>query len=121
MVRVVTTGDMVDPLVDLVAIHRRREKLRLPAAAETPPPINRSPEKKTDTRYRPMRRLYVENVPASASEKAVMEFLNNIFLSLGANYVLGSLRCISCNIQEEKGQALVEFLTPEDASAARCL
>ncbi|KAK2643722.1 hypothetical protein Ddye_018917 [Dipteronia dyeriana] len=67
---------------------------------------------------RPMRRLYVENVPASASEKAVMEFLNNILLSSGANYVTGSLPCISCNIQEEKGQALVEFLTPEDASAA---
>ncbi|KAI9193823.1 hypothetical protein LWI28_000470 [Acer negundo] len=67
---------------------------------------------------RHMRRLYVENVPASASEKAVMEFLNNILLSSGANYVDGSLPCISCNIQEEKGQALVEFLTPEDASAA---
>ncbi|KAK3188633.1 hypothetical protein Dsin_028194 [Dipteronia sinensis] len=64
----------------------------------------------------PMRRLYVENVPASASEKAVMEFLNTILLSSGANYVHGSLTCISCN--EEKGQALVEFLTPEDASAA---
>ncbi|KAK3190385.1 hypothetical protein Dsin_029946 [Dipteronia sinensis] len=67
---------------------------------------------------RPMRRLYVENVPASASEKAVMEFLNNILRSSGANYVNGSVPCISCNIQEEKGQALVEFLTPEDASAA---
>ncbi|TXG72387.1 hypothetical protein EZV62_000966 [Acer yangbiense] len=67
---------------------------------------------------RPMRRLYVENVPASASEKAVMEFLNSILLSSGANYVNRSLPCISCNIQEEKGQALVEFLTPEDASAA---
>ncbi|KAL5848797.1 hypothetical protein ACOSQ3_006860 [Xanthoceras sorbifolium] len=67
---------------------------------------------------RPMRRLYVENVPASASEKAVMEFLNNILLSSAANYVHGSLPCISCTIQKEKGQALVEFLTPEDASAA---
>ncbi|RVW77284.1 hypothetical protein CK203_050146 [Vitis vinifera] len=52
---------------------------------------------------RPMRRLYVENLPVSSSEKALMECLNNFC-------------CL--RIHKEKGQALVEFLTPEDASAA---
>ncbi|KAJ9154128.1 hypothetical protein P3X46_027496 [Hevea brasiliensis] len=67
---------------------------------------------------RPMRRLYVENVPASASEKAVMECLNNFLISSCVNHIRGSQPCISCIINKEKGQALVEFLTPEDASAA---
>ncbi|KAJ4834130.1 hypothetical protein Tsubulata_012619 [Turnera subulata] len=67
---------------------------------------------------RPMRRLYVENIPASASEKAVMEWLNNFLISSGVNRIPGSLPCISCIIHKEKSQALVEFLTPEDASAA---
>lgn len=67
---------------------------------------------------RPMRRLCVENVPVSASEKALMEFLNNFLLSSGVQHVHGSLPCIGCVIQREKGQAFVEFLTAEDASAA---
>ncbi|KAI9197975.1 hypothetical protein LWI28_007820 [Acer negundo] len=56
---------------------------------------------------RPMRRLYVENVPASASEKAVMEFLNNIFLSsdpgrerpstCGISYTRGCFSALSCD------------------------
>lgn len=70
---------------------------------------------------RPMRRLYVENVPASASDKALMEFLNNFLLSAGFNHVLGAQPCISCNIHKEKGHAIVEFLTPEDTSAALSL
>ncbi|KAI3442116.1 uncharacterized protein J3R85_001714 [Psidium guajava] len=67
---------------------------------------------------RPMRRLYVENIPASASEKAIMACLNNYLLSSGVTHILGTEPCISCIIHKEKGQALVEFLTPEDASAA---
>lgn len=69
---------------------------------------------------RPMRRLCVENLPLSASEKALMEFLNNFLLSSGVQHVHGSLPCIGCVIQREKGQAFVEFLTAEDASAALC-
>lgn len=45
---------------------------------------------------RPMRRLYVENLPDSASEKAVMECLNNFLIASGANHIRGSLPCISC-------------------------
>ncbi|XWS53774.1 hypothetical protein CRYUN_Cryun10bG0029200 [Craigia yunnanensis] len=67
---------------------------------------------------RPMRRLYVENVPASASEKAIMESFNNFFLSYGVNHIRGTQPCISGIIHKGKNQALVEFLTPEDASAA---
>ncbi|KAE8725932.1 hypothetical protein F3Y22_tig00008013pilonHSYRG00247 [Hibiscus syriacus] len=67
---------------------------------------------------RPMRRLYVENVPASASEKAMMESFNNFLLSSGINHISRTKPCISCIIHKGKGRALVEFLTLEDASAA---
>lgn len=67
---------------------------------------------------RPKRRLYVENLPSSASEEAVMEWLNSYLLSSGVNHIQGTNPCISCIVHKEKGQALMEFLTPEDASAA---
>ncbi|GMH29178.1 hypothetical protein Nepgr_031021 [Nepenthes gracilis] len=67
---------------------------------------------------RPMRRLYVDNVPGSASEKDIMECFNYFLLSSGVNHIQGTQPCISCMIHKDKGQALVEFLTPEDASAA---
>lgn len=67
---------------------------------------------------RPLRRLYVENLSDSASEKALMECVNNFLLSSGVNHIQGTHPCISCIIHKEKGQALLEFLTPEDASAA---
>lgn len=67
---------------------------------------------------RPMRRLYIDNIPGSATEKDIMECFNSFLLSSGSNYIRGTRPCISCMIHKEKGQALVEFLTPEDASAA---
>ncbi|KAK1286276.1 hypothetical protein QJS10_CPB20g00885 [Acorus calamus] len=67
---------------------------------------------------RPMRRLYVENIPASASDKAVLECFNEFFMSSGANHIQGANPCISCIVNKEKNQALVEFLTPEDATTA---
>ncbi|URD81604.1 RRM [Musa troglodytarum] len=67
---------------------------------------------------RRMRRLYVENLPASASEKTVVDFLNNLLVSSGVNHIKGASPCISCILNKEKSQALVEFLTPQDATAA---
>lgn len=67
---------------------------------------------------RPMRRLYVENLPNSASEKDVLDLINNFLMSSGVNRIQGTQPCISCIIHKEKCQALLEFLTPEDASAA---
>ncbi|XP_043691826.1 splicing factor U2af large subunit A [Telopea speciosissima] len=67
---------------------------------------------------RPMRRLYLENVPASASEKDLMECLNGFLLPMGVNHIQVMNPCISCIINKEKGQAVVEFLTPEDATSA---
>ncbi|KAK1426407.1 hypothetical protein QVD17_15078 [Tagetes erecta] len=67
---------------------------------------------------RPKRRVYVENLPASASEAAVMQWLSGYLRPFGLNHVQGTSPCISCIVNKEKGQALVEFLTPEDASAA---
>ncbi|XP_019094050.1 PREDICTED: NK-tumor recognition protein [Camelina sativa] len=70
---------------------------------------------------RRMRRLYAENVPDSASEKSLIEYFNSYMLYSGSNHIKGSEPCISCIINKEKSQALVEFLTPQDASAALSL
>ncbi|XP_024984561.1 splicing factor U2af large subunit B [Cynara cardunculus var. scolymus] len=70
---------------------------------------------------RPKRRIYVENLPSSASEAAVMEWLGGYLRPSGVNHVQGTSPCISCIVNKEKGQALVEFLTPEDASTALSL
>ncbi|KAL1206170.1 Splicing factor U2af large subunit A [Cardamine amara subsp. amara] len=70
---------------------------------------------------RRMRRLYAENVPNSASEKSLIECFNVYMRSSGFSHIKGSEPCISCIINKEKSQALVEFLTPQDASAALSL
>lgn len=48
---------------------------------------------------RPMRRLYVENLPASASEKDLIECINKLLLSSGVNYIQGTQPCISCIVR----------------------
>ncbi|GJT31490.1 splicing factor U2af large subunit B [Tanacetum coccineum] len=53
---------------------------------------------------RPKRRIYVENLPSSASDADVMNGFSGYLLAFLVN--------------KEKGQAVVEFLTPEDASTA---
>ncbi|KAM0065054.1 putative RNA recognition motif domain, nucleotide-binding alpha-beta plait domain superfamily [Helianthus debilis subsp. tardiflorus] len=67
---------------------------------------------------RPKRRIYVENLPPSASEAAVMQWLTGYLRPFGLTHVQSTSPCISCIVNKEKGQALVEFLTPEDASNA---
>nr|XP_043609458.1 uncharacterized protein LOC122581313 [Erigeron canadensis] len=67
---------------------------------------------------RPKRRIYVENLPSSASEEAVMKWLSGYLRPYGVNQAQGTGPCISCIMNKDKGQALVEFLTPEDASTA---
>jgi len=47
---------------------------------------------------RPMRRVYLENLPASASEKVVMDCFNNLLLSSGANHIQQTRPCISCTV-----------------------
>ncbi|PIA45487.1 hypothetical protein AQUCO_01700781v1 [Aquilegia coerulea] len=66
---------------------------------------------------RSLRTLYVENLPDPVSDKSIMECLNNYLLSLG-DYIQGTQPCISCHMNKAKDQALVEFLTPEDATKA---
>ncbi|KAJ0510576.1 putative RNA recognition motif domain, nucleotide-binding alpha-beta plait domain superfamily [Helianthus annuus] len=67
---------------------------------------------------RPKRRIYVENLPSSASEAAVMQWLTSYLRPFGLTHVQNTSPCISCIVNKEKCQALVEFLTPEDASNA---
>ncbi|KAM0932264.1 putative RNA recognition motif domain, nucleotide-binding alpha-beta plait domain superfamily [Dioscorea sansibarensis] len=67
---------------------------------------------------RPIRRLYIENLPPSATEKTLVDCLNDFVLSSGVNHIQGTKPCISCIVNKEKCQAVVEFLTPDDATAA---
>ncbi|KAL4561197.1 hypothetical protein LXL04_033360 [Taraxacum kok-saghyz] len=67
---------------------------------------------------RPKRRIYVENLPSSASETAVVEWLSGYLRPYGLSHIKGTSPCISCIVNKDKCQALVEFLTPEDASTA---
>lgn len=45
---------------------------------------------------RPLRRLYVENLPSSASEKSVIDCLNDYLVSSGVNHIRTTRPCISC-------------------------
>ncbi|KAL6907676.1 hypothetical protein ACP4OV_002715 [Aristida adscensionis] len=67
---------------------------------------------------RPLRRLLIENLPGSATEDRLIDCLNGFLLSSGVAYTQRSKPCLSCTINKEKHQAFVEFLTPEDATAA---
>ncbi|VAI24938.1 unnamed protein product [Triticum turgidum subsp. durum] len=68
---------------------------------------------------RPLRRLHIENLTSSASEDMLIGCLNDFLLSSGVNRIQRSKQpCLSCTINKEKRQAFVEFLTPEDATAA---
>ncbi|KAL3683719.1 hypothetical protein R1sor_001741 [Riccia sorocarpa] len=67
---------------------------------------------------RPLRRLYVGNVPATVSDGELLEFMNAAMLSANANYLAGTKPCINCSVNVEKSYAFAEFITPEDATAA---
>lgn len=49
---------------------------------------------------RPRRRLYIENLPPSASEKSVIDCLNDFLLSSGVNHIQGAKPCISCIVSD---------------------
>ncbi|WVZ55404.1 LOW QUALITY PROTEIN: hypothetical protein U9M48_006065, partial [Paspalum notatum var. saurae] len=67
---------------------------------------------------RPLRRLHIENLPDSATEDKLIDCLNDFLSSTGIKHSQRSKPCLSCTINKEKRQAFVEFLTPEDATAA---
>ncbi|KAG8073386.1 hypothetical protein GUJ93_ZPchr0006g45793 [Zizania palustris] len=68
---------------------------------------------------RPLRRLHIENLPSSATEDMLIGCLNEFLLSSSLNHTQRSKQpCLSCVINKDKRQAFVEFLTPEDATAA---
>ncbi|XP_062209809.1 splicing factor U2af large subunit B-like [Phragmites australis] len=66
---------------------------------------------------RPLRRLHIENLPVAATEDRLIGYLNDL-LSSGIKHTQRSKPCLSCTINKDKRQAFVEFLTPEDATAA---
>lgn len=65
---------------------------------------------------RQSKRLFVYNLPSSATDENVSEFFN---LQLnGLNVTHGVDPCISAQVSKDKSYALLEFKTPEDATNA---
>lgn len=49
---------------------------------------------------RPLRRLYVGNVPATVSDGELLEFMNAAMLSANANHLAGTKPCINCTVRD---------------------
>ncbi|KAI9840094.1 MAG: hypothetical protein M1838_004241 [Thelocarpon superellum] len=65
---------------------------------------------------RQSKRLFVQNVPATATEDSILQFFN---LQLnGLNVIEGTDPCISVQISREKDFAFLEFKAPNDATVA---
>ena len=65
---------------------------------------------------RQSKRLFVSNLPTTASEESIMQFFN---LQLnGLNVIKAVDPCISANISKERNFALLEFKAPADATVA---
>lgn len=68
---------------------------------------------------RQAKRLFVYNLPASATDDSVTEFFN---LQLnGLNVIHGVDPCLSAQIAKDRSFALLDFKTPEDATVALAL
>ncbi|GAB1740179.1 hypothetical protein NU219Hw_g5297t1 [Hortaea werneckii] len=68
---------------------------------------------------RQSKRLFVYNIPASATDDSVSDFFN---LQLnGLNTTRGQDPCISAQVSADKAYALLEFKTAEDATNAMAL
>jgi splicing factor U2AF subunit len=68
---------------------------------------------------RQSKRLFLYNVPTSATEESLVEFFN---LQLnGLNVISSSDPCLSAQLSKEKGYAMLEFRNPEDATVALAL
>ncbi|KAI6834634.1 hypothetical protein KC332_g2558 [Hortaea werneckii] len=68
---------------------------------------------------RQSKRLFVYNIPASATDDSVSDFFN---LQLnGLNTTRGQDPCISAQVSADKSYALLEFKTAEDATNAMAL
>ena len=68
---------------------------------------------------RQSKRLFVSNIPSTASEDAVINFFN---LQLnGLNVIPSTDPCISAQLNQEKTFALLEFKNPNEATVALAL
>lgn len=68
---------------------------------------------------RQSKRLFVYNIPPSATDESVNDFFN---LQLnGLNVVSGADPCITSQISQDRNFALLEFKSPEDATIALAL
>ena len=68
---------------------------------------------------RQSKRLFVHNIPSSATDESVIGFFN---LQLnGLNVIEGIDPCISCQIAKDRSFALIEFKTPAEATVGLAL
>ncbi|MGI4795354.1 MAG: hypothetical protein ACRYG8_15025 [Janthinobacterium lividum] len=68
---------------------------------------------------RQSKRLFVSNIPTTATDASIPEFFN-LHLN-GLNIVTGVDPCISAQISQDRSFALLEFKSPEDATVALAL
>ena len=71
------------------------------------------------TNARQSKRLFVHNLPSSATDDTIVQFFN-LHMN-GLNVVEGADPCISAQISHGREFALVEFKTPSDATLALAL
>ncbi|MCJ1477594.1 hypothetical protein MMC13_006267 [Lambiella insularis] len=68
---------------------------------------------------RQSKRLFVHNMPPSATDESIINFFN---LQLnGLNVIEGIDPCISCQISKDRSFALIEFKTPAEATVGLAL
>ena len=68
---------------------------------------------------RQSKRLFIHNLPSSATEDSIIGFFN---LQLnGLNVIEGVDPCISCHFSNDRHFAMIEFKTPSDATVAQAL
>lgn len=81
-----------------------------------PPSNNTDSAALRPSNSRQAKRLFVYNIPASATEDGIVQFFN---LQLnGLNVVQGVDPCMSAQISDNHSFALLEFKTPADATVA---
>ena len=68
---------------------------------------------------RQSKRLFIHNLPASATDESIINFFN-IQLN-GLNVIEGIDPCISCQIAKDRSFALIEFKTPAETTVGLAL
>lgn len=99
------------------APRQQMDQAKLQAFINQPTNVDKAALKPSTARQ--SKRLFLYNIPASATDETVASWFN-LHLN-GLNVVKSSDPCVSVNIAKDRSFALVEFKTPEDTTVALAL